>query len=74
MRMKFNLDGSASAASAGEMNLMEITNHFGVEIGEVKEIEFRALEKLRTSFSGDYMGAYLDNDHTEEVSLENSLY
>lgn len=69
VRMKFNLDGSASAASAGEMNLMDIANHFGVEIGEVKEIESRALEKLRTSFSDDYMGAYLDNDHTEEVSL-----
>ena len=62
------------AASAGGMNLTDIVNHFGVEIREVKEIETRALEKLRTSFSDDYMGAYLDNDHTEEVSLENSLY
>jgi len=69
VRMKFDLDGSALAASAGEMNLMDIANYLGVEIGEVKEIESRALEKLRTSFSDDYMGAYLDNDHAEEVSL-----
>lgn len=69
VRMKFDLDGSESAASAGGMNLMDIANHLGVEFGEVKETESRALEKLRTSFSNDYIGAYLDDDHAEEVSL-----
>jgi len=69
VRMKFDLDGSVSAASAGGMNLMDIANYLGVEFGEVKETESRALEKLRTSFSNDYIGAYLDDDHAEEVSL-----
>lgn len=69
VRMKFDLDGSASAASVGGMKLVDIANYLGVEFGEVKETESRALEKLRRSFSNDYMGAYLDNDHAEEVSL-----
>jgi len=69
VRMKFDLDGSASAASAGGMNLMDIANYLEIDLGEVKETESRALEKLRTSFSNDYIGAYLDDDHAEEVSL-----
>jgi len=66
VRMKFDLDGSASA---GGMDLITIANHLGVEHGEVMELESRALEKLRRSFSNDYMGAYLNHDHHEEVSL-----
>jgi len=66
VRMKFDLDGSASA---GAMDLITIANRLGVEHGEVMEIESRALEKLRKSFGNDYRGAYLDHDHTEEVSL-----
>jgi len=66
VRMKFDLDGSASA---GEMDLITIANHLGIDHGEVRDIESRALEKLRKSFNNDYMGAYLDHDHTEEVSL-----
>jgi len=66
VRMKFDLD---SDVSAGGMNLMDIANYLGIDFGEVKETESRALEKLRTSFSNDYIGAYLDDDHAEEVSL-----
>jgi len=50
--------------------LEDIAMNLSKSIGEVRDIERGALAKLRTSFSNDYIGAYLDDDdHIEEVSL-----
>lgn len=43
--------------------VMELTRE------QVVELETNALEKLKACFRQDYIGAYLDDDPTEEVSL-----
>jgi len=65
VRLKFGLD----PPFVGGMNSVEIANHSGLDVEVVEEMESTALEKLRLSFSDDYIGAYIDNDYTDEVSL-----
>ena len=62
IRMRFGLEVVDTSLKAISVNL-------GKSVNDVQELEYEALKKLRTSFSNDYIGAYLDDDNTEEVSL-----
>jgi RNA polymerase sigma factor (sigma-70 family) len=62
IRMKFGLEEVG-------ISLEDIALDLGISMTDVQNIELEALSKLRTSFSNDYIGAYLDDDNTEEVSL-----
>ncbi len=60
---------TTSMSMSMSTSLEDIALNLSTSIGEVQNIERAALAKLRTSFSNDYIGAYLDDDNTEEVSL-----
>ncbi len=62
IRMRFGLEEVGTS-------LEDIALNLDKTVDDVKDIERNALSKLRTSFSNDYIGAYLDDDNTEEVSL-----
>jgi RNA polymerase sigma factor (sigma-70 family) len=65
VRMRFGLHDEVGTS------LGVVSKNLQMDPREVEEIEGKALDKLRTSFSNDYIGAYLDDDdHLEtEVSL-----
>mmetsp|Transcript_10799 Transcript_10799/g.13662 ORF Transcript_10799/g.13662 Transcript_10799/m.13662 type:complete len:358 (-) Transcript_10799:171-1244(-) len=51
-------------------SLDEVAFELEKDISEIGKIEDAALQKLRISFSNDYIGAYLDDDqHSVEVTL-----
>ncbi len=62
IRMRFGLEEV-------DTSLKAVSVYLGKSVNNVQEIEYEALKKLRMSFSNDYIGAYLDCDNTEEVSL-----
>jgi RNA polymerase sigma factor (sigma-70 family) len=62
IRMRFGLVEVGTSLEAIALDL-------GKSVSDVQDIEHRALIKLRTCFSNDYIGAYLDDDYDEEVSL-----
>jgi len=62
--MRFGLEEAVVGTSIDDIALT-----LGKTVVNVQSIEETALKKLRTSFSNDYIGAYLDDDNTEEVSL-----
>lgn len=65
IRLRFGLEENIST----ELSTEEIAGTLGVSFDTVLDLEKQALEKLRTSFEDDYVGAYLDDDHAEEVSV-----
>ena len=65
IRLRFGLEENIST----QLSTEEIAASVGVSFDTVLALENQALEKLRTSFEDDYVGAYLDDDHTEEVSV-----
>eukprot|EP00553_Chaetoceros_curvisetus_P001384 CAMPEP_0204624502 /NCGR_PEP_ID=MMETSP0717-20131115/10253_1 /ASSEMBLY_ACC=CAM_ASM_000666 /TAXON_ID=230516 /ORGANISM="Chaetoceros curvisetus" /LENGTH=351 /DNA_ID=CAMNT_0051639909 /DNA_START=108 /DNA_END=1163 /DNA_ORIENTATION=- len=63
VRMRFGLEENM------EFSTLEMAKVLGLEVPVLLELEREALRKLRISFEDDYIGAYLDDDHTNEVSL-----
>ncbi len=63
VRMRFGLEENM------EFSTPEMAKALGLEVPVLLELEREALRKLRISFEDDYIGAYLDDDHTNEVSL-----
>ena len=66
VRFRFGLEGGLLA---NEMSTTEIAEAMELDVETILTLEEEALKKLRTSFEDDYIGAYLDDDHTTEVSL-----
>ncbi len=69
IRMRYGLDTSNLIIGGKGLSLEMIGQKLGITHQYVSQIEQRALEKLRTSFSNSYIGAYLDDDHSEEVTV-----
>lgn len=63
VRMRFGLEENM------EFSTVEMAKVLGLEVSVLLEMEREALRKLRISFEDDYIGAYLDDDHANEVSL-----
>lgn len=63
IRMRYGLDAGKS------LPVDNVGRKLGMTADEVTEIELRALQKLRTSFQNSFLGAYLDDDHSEEVTV-----
>jgi len=65
IRLKFGLEKNLGNSLTTE----EIASTLGIDCAQVQQIEEDALEKLKASFDDDYIGAYIDDDHANEVSL-----
>lgn len=65
IRLRFGLEENVGSSLTTE----EIAADLGLDIPEVLELEESALYHLRTTFEDDYIGAYLDDDHANEVTL-----
>lgn len=63
IRMRYGLDAGKS------LPVDNVGRKLGMTAKEVAEIEQRALKKLKTSFQNSFLGAYLDDDHSEEVTV-----
>ena len=69
VRMRYGLDTSNLIIGGKGLSFEMIGQKLGITQKYVSQIEQRALEKLRTSFSNTYIGAYFDDDHSEEVTV-----
>jgi len=65
IRLRFGLEDNVGSVKTTE----EIAEILGLDIPQVIEEEKSALQHLRATFEDDYIGAYLDDDHANEVSL-----
>jgi RNA polymerase sigma factor (sigma-70 family) len=65
VRLRFGLEENIGSS----LSTKEIAETLGLDISQVQEHEESALQHLRATFEDDYIGAYLDDDHANEVSL-----
>ncbi len=65
VRLRFGLEENMGSSLSTE----EIAEALGLDITQVLELEESALQHLRETLEDDYIGAYFDDDHTNEVSL-----
>lgn len=65
IRLRFGLEKNLGNSLTTE----EIASSLGIDCAQVQRIEEGALAKLKASFEDDYIGAYIDDDHANEVSL-----
>jgi len=65
VKLRFGLGQNIGSSLSTE----QIGGMLELDVFSVLELEQDALKKLRVSFEDDYIGAYLDDDYTAEVSL-----
>lgn len=65
IRLKFGMEKN----QGNSLTTQEIASSLGIDCDQVQQIEQTALAKLKASFEDDYIGAYIDDDHANEVSL-----
>lgn len=63
IRLKFGLDGG------NPMTYTEIGKKLGISPQRAGQHEQLALDRLRTSYSSSFVELYLDDDHTDEVTV-----
>jgi len=71
IRMRYGLSGSGSSSVGADdnsgtpaaMSLTHVAKQLGVSRTRIAQIEERALEKLRTSYTNRYVEVYLDDEH-----------
>eukprot|EP00521_Asterionellopsis_glacialis_P007278 CAMPEP_0195282456 /NCGR_PEP_ID=MMETSP0707-20130614/1315_1 /TAXON_ID=33640 /ORGANISM="Asterionellopsis glacialis, Strain CCMP134" /LENGTH=377 /DNA_ID=CAMNT_0040341423 /DNA_START=387 /DNA_END=1520 /DNA_ORIENTATION=- len=71
IRMRYGLTGGQSSSDVEDdssstpaaMSLTHVAKHLGVSRTRIAQIEERALEKLRTSYTNRYVEVYLDDEH-----------
>lgn len=70
IRLRFGLNTASEAGcSPTGMTNAAIAKAMNMEEGDVIAIQTKALNKLRSNFEKDNIGAYIDDDFAEEVSL-----
>lgn len=70
IRLRFGLDsGSEAGSSPIGMTNSAIAKALNMKEDDVIAIQMEALNKLRNNFENDNIGAYIDDDFAEEVSL-----